>query len=76
MKSMKKMQDEILSQARWDGGYPKAVHMGLGIIALAHSKEEEERMNRETMQIHIWGLVVPIIISPLLIWFIDYLVRS
>ena len=31
---------QMLSKSRLDGGYPRIVHMGLGIIALARTEAE------------------------------------
>ena len=49
MKSMEQMQNEILRKARWDGGWPRAVHMGMGIIALAKDKANYDRLQAENL---------------------------
>jgi hypothetical protein len=47
MKTMQQMQSEIISKARWDGGYPKAMHMGLGVIALARDEQHERELRKQ-----------------------------
>lgn len=47
MKSMKQMQDEMLSAAKWDGGYPRAVCMFPGIVALAYDEAQWKYLNRQ-----------------------------
>lgn len=62
MKSLKQMQCEILERARWDGGYPRAVVMGMGCIALAYTPEEFASMNKTQgvlMAIYAGGLLIP-----------------
>jgi hypothetical protein len=49
MQTMEQMQNEMLKKARWDGGYPKAIHVGLGIIALAHNEDDEKRLRKNAM---------------------------
>ena len=59
MKSMKKIQSEMLAKAVWDGAYPKAIHMGLGIIALADNAEEEYKLKKDCQSSFIYaGLIV------------------
>lgn len=47
MKSMEQMQSEMLAQARWDGGYPRAVCLFPGIVALAHDEKQWNQLNRQ-----------------------------
>lgn len=49
MKSMGQMQNEMMAKADFSGGYPRVVHMGMGIIALAHTKKEFDELQREAM---------------------------
>ena len=49
MKSMAQMQNEMIAKADFTGGYPRAVHIGMGIIALAHDKKEFDELQREAM---------------------------
>jgi hypothetical protein len=63
MKSMHQLQSELLSKARWDGGYPKAVHMGMGTIALANSAEEEREMRRGTVIAHLVGIPLGLVLG-------------
>lgn len=53
MKSMKQMQDEMLAKCRFDGSYPRPIHMGMGIIALAHD-EEQERLLLKSNETLLW----------------------
>ncbi len=47
MKSMAQMQNEMIAKADFTGGYPRVVHVGMGIIALAHDKQEFDRLQRD-----------------------------
>lgn len=47
MKSMAQMQNEMIAKADFTGGYPRVVHVGMGIIALAHNKKELDRLQRD-----------------------------
>ncbi len=58
MKSMKQMQDEMIAKARWDGGYPRAVCLFPGIVALAHSEEEYQRLRTQDARAFLWALCI------------------
>ena len=65
MKSMEQMQAEMLSKARFDGGYPKPVIMGMGVLALAKDEEEYKRLTRESEIAHLVfaiGLVMVLVV--------------
>lgn len=47
MKSMVQMQNEMIAKADFTGGYPRVVHVGMGIIAIAHNKKELDRLQRD-----------------------------
>jgi len=49
VKSMEQMQSEMLSHARWDGGYPRPVCMFPGIVALAYDEKQWKELNRANM---------------------------
>lgn len=70
MKSMNEIQNEMLKDCRFDGGYPKPMHVGMGILRVAKSKEEEEQINKETFWIHVIGFGSAIILMPILIYFV------
>lgn len=70
MKSMAQMQAEMLARARWDGGYPKAVHMFPGLIAMAHSEEEERRLRRSNVRILLTAIPAGIALPLLVAWLI------
>jgi preprotein translocase subunit Sec61beta len=62
MKSMQEMQNEILRNARFDGGWPRAVVMFPGIVALAYDEEEEKQL-KSNERFAIWfgvafGLII------------------
>lgn len=57
MKSMKQMHDALLSKARWDGGWPRPIVVGPGIIALARSQEHYDALLRSSRSAHVWGVV-------------------
>lgn len=63
MKSMKQMQSEILGKARWDGGWPRAVHVGMGVVALAKDQEHYNALVKSSMRANIWGVVIGIAAS-------------
>lgn len=62
MKSMQKMQAEMLGKARWDGGYPKVIYMGMGMIALARSEAEEKQLKRDAMRCMAIGVATGAVI--------------
>ena len=47
MKSMAQMQNEMLKKSDFTGGYPRIVHVGMGIIALANNKDEMDKLQRD-----------------------------
>jgi len=57
VKSMKTMQDGILSKAKFDGTYPKIVHMGMGIIALAKNQDDFDRLSRSREHTLVFAVV-------------------
>jgi hypothetical protein len=71
MKTFNKLQNELLQQARWDGGYPKAIFMG-GLVALVQSKKEEDSLiNCYTNALKISALfafIVIFLVLALLTW--------
>ena len=52
MKSTEQLQSEMLKKARFDGGFPRAVIVGPGIIALAKNDGEYERLRRHGVISH------------------------
>lgn len=61
MKSIRQMQKEMLSKAKFDGTYPKAVIMGLGVIALAYNDDEYKRLTKSSNLLSIFfgiGLIL------------------
>lgn len=62
MKSMQSMQEEIFSKARFDGGWPRAVLVGVGCVALAHNQKEYDSLRRDNAVGWIVGAVLSIII--------------
>jgi hypothetical protein len=72
MKSMRQMREELLAQARWDGGYPKAIFMACGVVALARNAEEEAKFKRENeigeKIIVIGSLIVAVGFLAALVW--------
>lgn len=57
MRTMAEMQADILRRARFDGGYPKVIHMGMGTICLARSKEHEARIRREIIRGWVFAII-------------------
>lgn len=49
MKSMVHRQNEMIAKADSSGGYPRVVHVGMGIIALAHTKKELDELQHDAM---------------------------
>ena len=49
MESLTKTQDEIIAKADFRAGYPRVVHVGMGIIALANNKEEFDKLQRRSL---------------------------
>lgn len=73
MKSMRETQAEMLRGCRWDGGYPKVMHMGLGIIAVARDAEEESQLQAtldDDWKIWLGSLLVCLPLGGLLIWWL------
>ncbi len=58
MKSVKQMQDEMIAKARWDGGFPRAVCLFPGIVALAHTEEEYRRLRTQDARAFLWALCI------------------
>lgn len=48
MKSMTQMQNEMLSQCRFDGSFPKPVVLPFGVLALARDQAEYDHLCRES----------------------------
>ena len=67
MKSMEQIQRELLAKARWDGGWPRAVHVGLGCVALAHSQEEYDRIKRGDRIAWCVSLAIALAAIPLIV---------
>lgn len=59
---MKQMQDAAISKARWDGGYPKAVNMGLGVIALAKDDTELKILTDESIMALKLGVIIFVVL--------------
>ena len=78
MKSTAQMQSEMLKKARFDGGFPRAVIVGPGIIALAKNEEQYKRLRRHGAISHaILGtglLVICILLLSYLGWFMSFIV--
>ncbi len=53
MKTMAQMQSEMIAKAKFDGGYPRAVIMPIGIIALANNEDEFNKLKRESEIEHL-----------------------
>jgi hypothetical protein len=49
MKSMTPIQNGLIAKADFTGGYPRIVHVGLGIVALAHDKKEFDRLQHSSL---------------------------
>lgn len=56
MKSMTQMQNELLAEARWDGGFPRAVCLFPGVVALAYTEEEYRRLCTQDARAILWAL--------------------
>lgn len=65
---MKQMQEEIIAKARWDGGYPKAIIVGIGFVRLVRSPEEEREAYRVDRWCWIIGIVGGIALGTALFW--------
>ena len=70
MKSMRQIQHEMLTDCfadqesgNYQSGYPRPVHMGLGILAIANTPEEYERL-MDSMdgdwKIFVWAGVISV----------------
>ena len=53
MKTMQQMQGEMLTKARFDGGYPRPVVLPLGILVLAKDEQEFNRLMRHSYVTHL-----------------------
>jgi hypothetical protein len=60
MKSIKQIQNEMLAEARFDGGYPRAVLLPIGVIALART-EDEFRQLCKYRDILMYGLLLGVV---------------
>ena len=69
MKSIEQMHNEILIRANFDGGWPRAVIVGPGIIALAKNKYEYERLCKSSAFATLAGVILGLVISVLIIHF-------
>ena len=47
MKSMRQMQNELLSKCKFDGSYPKPVVLFPGVIDLARNEAEHKALMRQ-----------------------------
>ena len=72
MKTMQQMQNEMLKEARFDGGYPRPVVLPFGILALAKNEEEWNDLMRQSDITHaVLGIgIVAALIIP--IWFLIF----
>ena len=46
LKSMRKTQEEMISQANFNGGWPRVMVVGLGCVALARNQDEYGSLQR------------------------------
>lgn len=69
MKTMIQMQDEMLAKCKFDGSYPKPVILPLGVLALAHNKEQEDELLRQSDICHsiLFGGLILVIVSMLIV---------
>jgi hypothetical protein len=67
MPPMQEMQNDLLNQCRFDGGYPKPVIIGMGGIAMANNKEEEDRLHRDNLICWVVWIVVNLVFWPVFI---------
>ena len=72
MKSMEQMQEEMLSRCYKKGGWPKPVHMGLGIMALAFNQDQYEELKKSAVSSMITGLALAVIFGIILVYFLTY----
>ena len=63
MKTMKQMHEEILSKARWDGGWPRVICVGPGIIALARDQAHYDELRRSSNAAALWGAITGLAIG-------------
>jgi hypothetical protein len=63
MKTMREVQEKILSKARWDGGWPRAVHMGMGIIALAKDESDLKSLRRQRNLSYLAGAILGVVLT-------------
>ncbi len=61
MQSMNQMQEKMLKQARWDGGWPRAVYMIPGLVALARNEEELQNLQRQNLSVMVFVAVFSVI---------------
>lgn len=59
--NMVKMGEKILEKARWDGGWPRAVCMGMGNIVLAKDQEHYDQLVNKIDRVIIFISVVAIL---------------
>lgn len=52
MKTLKQMQDELIAQAKWDGGWHRLVIMGPGVIKLCRNQKDYDRSIRFSLVVH------------------------
>ena len=69
MKTMKQMHEEILSKARWDGGWPRVIIVGPGIIALAKDQAHWDELRRSSVRAMLAGVVTALVIGAVVVWF-------
>jgi hypothetical protein len=72
MKTMKQLQDEVISQARFDGGWPRVVMHITGAVQLCHDQAAYDRARRSVsfeMGLAVGG-VVGILMDVVMRWLI------
>lgn len=49
MKSTSHIQEDMIKRGNFGEGFPKVVHVGMGIIAVAHNQTQLDRLRREAL---------------------------
>jgi len=68
MDSMRDIQERMMKGCRWDGGYPKVIHVGMGIICRVDSKAEEDAVYKQTLYGNLIAITL-VIIGGFLAWY-------